>query len=62
MAGLEPSQEVLESPGYEAVTLYFADSSPGLDGTLNAFCRLIEDMFLSNASSTEVEGVLRTAW
>lgn len=62
MAGLEASQQVLDSPQYEAITTYLADTTPDTDGTIEAFCQPIEEKYQSTSSSSDVEELLWTAW
>ena len=62
MAGLTASQQVINSPQYQALSIYLSDPEPELDGALDTFCQPIEDRFISNSSNSDVESSLWTAW
>jgi hypothetical protein len=62
MSGLTASQQVTNSPQYQALSIYLSDPEPEIDGALDAFCQPIEDQFISNSSTSNVEGSLWTAW
>lgn len=62
MPGLNPSQEVLDSPQYEALSSYLADANSDLDGALNAFCRPIEDRYKTISDDAHVDSLLWIAW
>lgn len=62
MPGLSPSNEILHSKEFVALSKHLSGHHTSLGEALDAFCEPVEDKYMKTENPADVEGLLWKAW